>query len=58
VWKENLLEDLKLGEAEFGPVGEFLLELRKEFGGEDKESVKVAELRRIEQGGKTIKEFI
>jgi len=58
VWKENLLEDLKLGEAEFGSAGEFLLELRKEFEGEDKESVKVVELRRIEQGGKTIKEFV
>ena len=58
MWKENLLEDLKLGEAEFESVGEFLLELRKEFEGEDKESVKVVELRRIEQGGKTIKKFV
>ena len=58
MWKENLLEDLKLGEAEFGSVGEFLLELRKEFEEEDKESVKVVEPRRIEQGGKTIKKFV
>ncbi len=58
MWKENLLEDLKLEEAEFESVGEFLLELRKEFEGEDKESVKVIELRRIEQGGKTIKKFV
>jgi len=48
VWKGNLLEDLELEEAEFGSVGEFLLELKKEFGEKDKESVKVAELRRIE----------
>ena len=58
MWKENLLEDLKLGEVEFESVGEFLLELRKEFEGEDKESVKVVELRSIEQGGKTIKKFV
>jgi len=38
-------------------AGEFLLELKKEFGG-DKELVKVAELRRMEQGGKTMEEFV
>ena len=31
IWKENLLEDLETGEAEFGSVEEFLLELKKEF---------------------------
>ena len=45
-------------EVEFGSAGEFLLELRKKFGGEDQELVKVAELRRIEQKGKTMEEFI
>jgi len=58
VWKENLSEDLKLEEVKFGSVGEFLLKLKKEFGGGDKESVKVAELRRIEQVGRTIEEFV
>jgi len=47
VWKENLLEYLKLEEVEFGSTREFLLELKKKFGREDEESVKVAELRRI-----------
>jgi len=28
----NILEDLETGEIEFGLVGEFLLELKKEFG--------------------------
>ena len=45
--EKNLLEYLKLEEVEFGSAGEFLLELRKEFGGGDKELVKVVELRRI-----------
>jgi len=50
VWKENLLEDLKLRKVEFGSAGEFLLELKKEFGEGNKELVKVVELRRMEQG--------
>jgi len=29
IWKENLLEDFKSGEVEFGLAREFLLELRK-----------------------------
>ena len=56
--QKNLLEDLELGKAEFRLAGEFLLELKKEFEGEDKELVKVAELKRIEQRGKTMKEFV
>jgi len=50
---------LELKEVEFGLVGEFLIELlKKEFGGGDEESVKVAELKKVEQGIRTIKEFI
>jgi len=52
VWKENLLEYLKLRKVEFRSAGEFLLELKKEFGEGNKELVKVVELRRIEQGEK------
>jgi len=40
MWKENVLEELKAGELEFEIVGEFLAEIKKEFGGEEKESVK------------------
>jgi len=49
---------LEAGELEFESVGEFLAEIRKEFRGENKESIKVAELKRIEQEGRTIKEFV
>ena len=45
-------------DIEFGLVGEFLLELKKEFGDRDEESVKVVELKRMEQEGKTIEEFV
>ena len=58
IWKENLLDDLETEEVEFGSAGEFLLELRKKFEEKDQELVKVAELREIEQKGKTIEEFI
>jgi len=53
-----VLEDLEIGEVEFESVGEFLLELKKEFGEGDKESAKVGELKRMEQGEKTMEKFI
>ena len=37
---------------EYETVGKFLADIRKEFGGEDEELVKVAELKRLEQGEK------
>ena len=40
VWKENVMEELKAGEVEYESVEEFLISLRKEFGGEEEESVK------------------
>ena len=39
-------------------TGEFLANIKKEFGGEDKEIVKVAELKRLKQRGKIIEEFV
>jgi len=44
--------------TEFGLAGKFLLELRKKFGERDKELVKVAKLRRIEQERRNIEEFV
>jgi len=58
VWKENVMEELETGEVEYELVEEFLLSLRKEFRGGEKESVKAAELRKLEQGGKTMEEFV
>ena len=58
MWKENPLEDLESGKVEFGQAGEFLLELQKEFGERDKESVKVAELKMVEQKRRIIEEFV
>ena len=58
VWKENVLEELETVELEFETIGEFLAEIKKEFGGEEEESVKAAELRKLEQGGRIIEEFV
>jgi len=58
IWKENTLEDLEGGLLEYETVGEFLADIRKEFGGGDEESVKVAELKRLEQRGKTMEKFV
>jgi len=58
VWKKNLLEDLETGEIEFGLAREFLLELRKKFRRGDEEFIKVTELRKIEQEGRIMEEFV
>jgi len=58
VWKENVLEDLEEEVLEYKLVGEFLVAIKKEFGGGEEESVKVAELKKLEQEGKTMEEFV
>ena len=58
IWKENILEDLEEGLIEYELVGEFLMAIKKEFGGGDKKSVKVAKLKKLEQGGRMIEEFV
>ena len=58
VWKENILEELESGEREYETAEEFLTTLKKEFGGGEEEAVKVAELRKLEQEGKLMEEFV
>jgi len=53
-----MLEELEIGELEFETVGEFLAEIKKEFGGGKEELAKVAELKKLEQGGRTMEEFV
>ena len=52
------MEELEAVEVEYESVEEFLTSLRKEFGGGEAESVKAAELRKLEQGGRTMEEFV
>jgi len=58
MWKENVLEELEVGEVEYKLVEEFLLSLKKEFGGGEEELMKAAELRKLEQGGRMMEEFV
>jgi len=58
VWKENVMEELEAGEVEYESVEEFFTILKKEFGGGEEKSVKAAELRKLEQGGRTMEEFV
>jgi len=53
-----MLEDLEEGVLEYEIVGEFLADIKKEFRGGDKETVKVVELERLEQEEKMIEEFV
>jgi len=52
------MKELEAGKVEYESAGEFLAEIKKEFGEGDKELVKVAELKRIEQGGRMMEEFV
>ena len=58
VWKENVMEELEAGEVEYKSVEEFLTILKKKFREGEEEVVKVAELRRVEQGGKMMEEYV
>ena len=52
------MEELEAGEVEYESVEGFLTSLRKEFGGGEEKLVKAAELRKLEQGGKLMEEFV
>jgi len=58
IWKENVMEELETGEIEYETMEEFLTSLKKELSGGEEESVKVEQLRKMKQGGRTIEEFI
>ena len=52
------MEDLEAREIEYESVGELFAEIKKDFGRGDKELLKVAELKEIEQGSRIMKEFV
>ena len=58
VWKENVMDELEAEKVKYETTEEFLISLKKEFGRGEEESVKVAELRKLEQGGRTMEEFV
>ena len=56
IWKENILKDLERGLLEYETVGE--AGIKREFRGGKEESVKAAELQRLEQESKILEEFV
>ena len=58
IWKENIIKDLKRGLLNYKVVENFLADLKKEFGGGDDETMKIAELKKIKQGNKIIEKFV
>ena len=52
------MEELENGEMEYESIEEFFTSLKREFGRGEEESVKVAELRKMKQGRKTMEKFI
>ena len=58
VQKEYVIEDLKNRSLSYVIVGNFLSDLKKKFGSGDDETIKIAELKKVEQGSKTMKEFV
>ena len=53
-----MLEDLEGELLEYETIEEFLTDIKRKLGGGDKESVKVAELQRLEQKNKTMEKFM
>ena len=58
MWKKNVMEELESGKVEYESAEEFLTGLKKEFEGRKEESMKAAELRKLEQGGRMMEEFV
>ena len=58
IWKENMMEELEAGEMEYESIKEFFTSMKKEFGEGEEEATKAAELRRLEQGGRSMEEFV
>ena len=52
------MKKLEEGILEYKLVGEFLVVIKKEFEGGEEELMKVAELKKLEQGRKPIEEFV
>ena len=58
VWKKNVMEELEAGEVEYESVEELFTVLKREFGAGEEESAKAVELRKMEQGGRMMEEFV
>ena len=53
-----MVEDLEERLLEYKIIGEFLADIKKKFRKGNEESVKVVELKKLEQGSKMAEEFM
>jgi len=58
IWKDNVLDKISKGTSTVNTEEELFTKIRQEFGKFDEESRKVDELRVLEQGGKTVDEYV
>jgi len=58
VCKNNVIKDLESRNLSYVIAGEFLSDLKKEFDRKDDKTIKIAKLKRIDQGSKTMEEFV
>ena len=52
------MKDLESKSLECVIVGKFLMDLKKKFSSRDNKTIKVAELKKVKQESRTIKEFV
>ena len=58
IWKDNMLDEITNGTSAVQMVEELFIKIRQEFGEFDEESRKMDKLRVLEQGGKTVDEYV
>ena len=58
IQNKNIIEDLESRSLSYTTVGKFLSELKKEFGSRNNETMKVAELKKVEQESKMMEKFV
>jgi len=57
-WKDNLLDELAKGESEVESAEQLFAKIRDNFGETLEEKRKIAQLRTIEQGGRTCDKYV
>jgi len=58
IWKDNVLDEITKGTLAVNTVEELFTKIRQEFGEFDEESRKVDKLRVLEQGSRTVDEYV
>ena len=57
-FRGDVIEDLESGNLSYAIVREFLLDSKEEFRRRGNKIIKMAELKKVKQEGKTMEEFV